>query len=111
MFLLIALSCVLFLTVSCSTPAPIYTSRYTANQVIYIAQAQYPTAYGASSKQTPPIISAVYIDTAIWRVDITCPCHYYLERPYSGISTKTLYFYETDGSLYSKYDSDNKVLQ
>jgi hypothetical protein len=106
LFLLISLLCVLFIGTSCIAPIPkpAFITNYTADQVIKIAQAKYPMAYGIDSKQTPTIISAVYIDTAIWRVDITCPRYYYLERPNSGILTKTLYFYETDSCLYQKYD-------
>ncbi len=106
-----------------STP-PTYTPKYTTDRAIYIAQSQYPVAFQRQSLgrdasgisryqtiQTPTIITATYIDTAVWKVVITCPDRYYLVQYNSGISSKTLYFYEGDSKLYNSYNSYNKTLQ
>ncbi|MDP2729044.1 MAG: hypothetical protein Q8O55_00965 [Dehalococcoidales bacterium] len=177
--------------IGCTQSPQPYTPRYTADQVVYIAQAQYPVAYSVKTtifspapesmnpsqpwpwltpeqrevisglsglekerqallmaaenmrafeleeqlkeqfpefkeqkereilarqqvitdtQQTPTSITATYIDTAVWEVTIKAPPLYYLERPLSGVSSKTLYFYETDGSLYKTYDRYTKTL-
>lgn len=86
-----------------------YKSRYTADQVIYIAQAQYPACYRRQSGmdvQAPPSITVTYVggSRAAWKVQITCPPYFYqLGQPLSGVTSKTLYFYETDGSLRDTY--------
>lgn len=116
--LLIVLVIVLLFLAGCtqssqSQPQP-NIPKYNVNQVISIVQAQYPVAYKHQSTgkdasgmfiyvdvQTPPSISASFIGgtRGAWRVEIKAPPTYFLARPLSGISSKTLYFYESNGSL------------
>lgn len=102
--------------ISCAnTPQPqTYTSKYTADRVIIIAQAQYPACYKTESRgfgstreswevQTPPSITVAYVggSHAAWKVQINCPPGYHLKSPIG--TSLTLYFYETDGSLRDTY--------
>ncbi|MDO9574023.1 MAG: hypothetical protein Q7I94_03425 [Candidatus Contubernalis sp.] len=77
---------------------------YTADQVIYVAQAQYPIAYRYSSDgllQTPTSVTVTYLERGIWKVEISCPPGYSINNSRSGVSSDTLYFYEADGSLHT----------
>ena len=91
-----------------------YVSRYSPDQVIYIVQAKYPVGYKREStgqiSQTPTSISAAYIDAMVWKVDISSPVGYHLERFGSYVWARTVYFYEGDGSLYTGYNSYNRTL-
>ncbi len=118
--ILIVASVVILGVVGCAqtqTPAPKpYTPKYTADQVIVIAQAKYPTGFkqeiigedtqGVFRHQTvttPTSISVKYIggSKAAWEVKISLPFGYrYSDYTYG---TKTLYFYEGDGSLRTTY--------
>lgn len=90
--------------------------RYTADQVIAIAQAQYPTCFKRErigedaggmflyrTVDTPSSISVTYIggSRGAWKVKISCPFGYRL-GDYAYVS-KTLYFYESDGTLRKTY--------
>jgi hypothetical protein len=84
--------------------------KYTADQVIAVAQAQYPLCYKSfgvineNNSQTQTLINVKYIGEYIWEVNIKCPDYLYsLIRKGSGINSLTLYFYETDGSLRDTY--------
>lgn len=90
-----------------------YTPKYTADQVIAVAQAQYPVGYkysiGTPSTpseriETPTMISVRYLggSRAAWQVDISLPPGYHYSDGSYG--TKRLYFYETDGSLRDTYN-------
>jgi hypothetical protein len=100
----------------CTTSPPKttqYVQKYTADRVIYIVQSQYPVAYtriSSFSPQTPTSVTAVYIDKAVWKVQISCPQGYWLGAWNSGVSSKTLYFYEADGSLWNNYSYSTKAL-
>ncbi len=82
-----------------------YVPKYTADQVIAVVRASYPVGYTRSYPQTttPTIISVRYIGgtRAAWQAQISLPSRYYLQ---GGLSSKTLYFYETAGSLRDTYD-------
>lgn len=81
-----------------------YTPTYTADQVIAIAQAQYPACFNRDrTVDTPSSISVKHIggSRGAWRVEISCPARYF-HNDYS-MGTKTLYFYESDGTLRKTY--------
>ena len=70
---------------------------YTADQVIAVAQARYPTCFNvARTKSATPSISVNFVGDGYWRVSITCPQGYRLD---DWSSSKTLYFYEATGAL------------
>jgi hypothetical protein len=112
MFALAITLSIVFIGCSASSTAT-YTPKYTADKVIYIAQAKYPIAYkgnNLNSTQAPTSITAIYIDAAVWKVNITCPYQYQIGQLNSGISALTLYFYEGDGSFHNNYDNAKKTL-
>ena len=71
---------------------------YTADQVIAVAQAQYPPYDHPNMGTLSPSISVEYIGESIWRVYISFPLGYGLGWEYAG-SNITLYFNETTGAL------------
>jgi hypothetical protein len=76
-------------------------SKYQANEVIAVAQAQYPVCHrgiGANRTESPTIITVQYKGDGIWKVDISCPSLFFLE---DNTSSKVLYFHESDGALNS----------
>ena len=92
---------------SCEPIARTERPDYTADQVIVVAQAQYPPydrTTGSSyynNVQTvtlTPSISVAYIGEGYWRVYISCPSGYRASGVYVG-SNITRYFNETTGVL------------
>ena len=73
---------------------------YTADQVIAVAQARYPSYDHPNMGTLSPSISVEYIGESYWRVNISFPSGYRLNGGYF-ISSRTLYFNETYGSLSS----------
>ena len=75
---------------------------YTADQVIAVAQARYPSCYYRYDRtvDTPTSISVEYIGVSkkAWKVVISCPQGYRLD---DWTTSKTLYFSEIDGSWHS----------
>ena len=73
------------------------TPTYTADQVIAVAQARYPSCSNvARTKSATPSISVNFVSDGYWRVSITCPQGYRFD---DWSSSKTLYFYEATGAL------------
>lgn len=109
----------LIFTVGCGEPEvqtpKQYVPKYSANQVIDVVRAQYPTCFKReetgwdaggmmryTTVDTPTQISVQFVGGTAhaWRATITCPPGYYI---YIGTSTARVwivYFWETDGSLY-----------
>ena len=84
------------------------THVYTADQVILIVQEQYPTTYrrvGLGTEiedmETPPSITVAYVggSRGVWGVQLSAPAGCSLEKPFSYVHVKTMYFHETDGTL------------
>lgn len=92
-----------------TTPTP-DIPKYTADQVVMVAQARYPTCFRTEIVErrnvhtyTTSIVSVSYIGGSrrAWKVEVSCP---HLHRLVDALTTKeVLYFYETDGSLSDKY--------
>jgi hypothetical protein len=102
--------CILGCNGSTSTKETIQAGpKYTADQVIAIAQAQYPVCYkngvfSNGTEETPTIISVKYIGDSKWQINIKCPDYRYsLIRRNTGVTEIKLYFYEADGSLSPPY--------
>ncbi len=64
---------------------------YTADQVILVAQARYPSYTIYSGNTITPSISVEYVGESLWKVVITSPSRW--------VSSITLYFNETTGAL------------
>lgn len=96
----LALICIIFLS-SCTPPTPTpsaYTSKYTADQVIYIAQSKYPKI--CLSDQ--PSISVSYKGNGLWGIEINCPN----VSNYLSINNK---YYK--GPLYLTFDERTGVIK
>lgn len=114
---LVIITITLSTMVGCAQAPPVTpdTPRYTADQVIAVAQAQYPVCFkkeligydgqGMAHYRTitiPPTISVKYMDgsKAVWKIEVSCPQSYRLP---DRSTEKELYFYEGDGSLQDRY--------
>jgi hypothetical protein len=80
-------------------------SKYRANEVITVAQAQYPISHrgiGTDRRESPTIITTQYNGNGVWTVNIGCPVSYLLE---DNTLSKVLYFHEINGALNSSSTS------
>jgi hypothetical protein len=100
-----------------STPTQ-YTPKYSADQVIDVVKAQYPSCFKRertgtdangmfqyNTVDTPTLISVQFIggSKGAWKFTVTCPSGYYLVHASSGAISLTGYFWESDGGLYNKF--------
>ena len=109
---ILLLMAVLLLLLGCSQPkvqtSTQYVPRYSAEQVIAVVRAQYPTSFKrevtGQYSTTPTQISVQFVGgtSHAWKATITSPRGYYLQIG-SGITSLEVYFWETDGSLRQGY--------
>jgi len=108
------LSITFLIPLSCyeSPSTPIDKPEYTADQVVTVAKAQFTSCFKREmvgqdaggimryhTVETPTIISAQYLGDSRWQVKIICSPGYRLIDPYNTVTSATLYFYESDGTL------------
>lgn len=84
-------------------PPPPDIPRYTADQIIAVAQAKYDAVrIGTRTDRTEPKVEVSYEGQGVWQVIIRPPLGYYLQTgPYPGgpLVGIVLYFYEDTGQL------------
>ncbi len=120
--LIVFLTLILLLpiTVGCTSEPPPDVPRYTADQVIAVAQAKYPVGYGTETErvirpgtedwampqyefkskriETPTSVSVNYIGDGRWEVTISLPSRYHFKDE-AYVNSKTLYFDEATGQI------------
>jgi len=109
----------LIFTVGCGEPEvqtpKQYVPKYSANQVIDVVRAQYPTCFKRertgtdasgmfqyTTLDTPTQISVQFVGgtSHAWKATITCPPGYTIPIGASRARAWQVYFWETDGSLH-----------
>jgi len=92
-----------------------YVPKYSADQVITIVRAQYPTCFKQEWSEvdgrfrtldTSSQISVQFVGgtSHAWKATITCPSGYHLKIGAGQARQWVVYFWETDGSLRQGYE-------
>ena len=118
---ILLLMVVLLLLLGCSQPPEQYVPRYSADQVIAVVRADFPTGakeetvIGADGRlqsrlvRTPTQISVKFVGgtSHAWKATITCLKGYVLTQVSGQPSIWIVYFWETDGKLYYYYVTEH----